>query len=30
MFTIEIVDRIKTHILCSKHFPENCALYEIT
>ena len=32
MFQTEIVDKIKTHILCSKFlsfFPENLVIYEI-
>ena len=29
MFLIKVVDKIKTHILCSGTFPENRAVYEI-
>jgi hypothetical protein len=28
-FQAKFVEEIKTHILCSKHFSENCAVYEM-
>jgi hypothetical protein len=29
MFQIKVVEKIKTHILYSVAFPENCAIYEM-